>query len=187
MPRRQVPGIFCFEGRWAANLADPRSVRHLLDFLKASGKVNFIYRDVNTIEELSFLVHRWTDRQYARYSLGYFGFHGKPGHLVVGRKKVSLGELGDLLKGKCAGRTIYFGSCEVFNIPKRDIREFRRQTRARCVAGYTTDVDWFEASAFDLLLFEALTWYRRMDAVEDWLKKHHGGMVRRLGFEMYYG
>jgi hypothetical protein len=44
-----------------------------------------------------------------------------------------------------------------------------------------------ESAAFDLLLFDALTQYKRMDAVERYLRKNHGQLARRLGLTMFYG
>ena len=46
---------------------------------------------------------------------------------------------------------------------------------------------WLESAAFDLLLLEALTRYRRADGVENWLRKQYPSMVDRLGFVMHYG
>ena len=68
--------------------------------------------------------------------------------------------------------------------PHRDIS---RQVQARCIAGYEKDVSWFESSAFDLLLFDALTRFSHIDAVDRWLRKEYLGFVRRVGFKMYYG
>ena len=187
MARRAVPGIFCVEGGWSSRLDDESSVRPLLEFLRDRGKVRFTLDEVHSLDALETVVRKWPQARYARYSLGYFGFHGQPGCLRLGRRKITLEELGEHLAGACAGKTIYFGSCSVLDIPTRRIQEFRRITKARCVAGYKSDVEWFESAAFDLLLFDALTHYKRLDAVERYLRKEQSSLSRRLGFCMYYG
>ena len=53
-------------------------------------------------------------------------------------------------------------------------------------AGFTRDIDWHESAAFDLILFEALTYYQRIDAVDRWLRENYGPLARRLGFRMVY-
>lgn len=186
MAARRVPGIFCIEGGWSPKLTDERSVRPLLTFLEEAGRVRFIHRDVENVESLIALLYRWPQHQYAGYTLGYFGFHGSPGYLRLGRERISLEELGEHLRGACRGKTLYFGSCSVLDLPKARITAFLRATKARCVAGHRYDIDWFESAAFDLLLLDALASYRRIDAVERWITEQHRGMVKRLGFRMYY-
>jgi hypothetical protein len=187
VPKRAVPRIFCVEGGWSSSLKDEKSVQPLLEFLERSNKVRHIYQHVRTVDALVDIVEQWPQRQYNSYSLGYFGFHGSGGTLHVGRRRVDLETLGESLAGSCKGKTIYFGSCSVLNIPKRRIEEFRRLTQARAVIGYTTDVDWYASAAFDLVLFEALTHYQRIDAVDRWLRKEYPGLSRKLGFKMVYG
>ncbi len=186
-PRRVQPKVFCVEGEWSPRLTDQFSVLPLLVYLKGVGQIDFIHRQVETVEGLLNVVRRWPQKQYTAYSLGYFGFHGEPGRLLLGRRSLELEELGEVLRGKCAGKVLYFGSCALMDIPTRRIQRFRRLTGARCVAGYREDVDFFESAAFDMLLLEALTWYRRMDAVDNWLGSEYGQLVRRLSFRMYYG
>lgn len=170
-----------------SRLTSRQSVKGLLDHLDNVGQVRYIHRPADTVDTALDYLTRWPQAQYREYSLGYLGLHGGAGQLHIGRRKLALEELGEALDGRCKGKTIYFGSCSVLGVPKHRIERFRRQVQARCVAGYEKDVDWFESSAFDLLLFEALTRYRRIDAVDRWLRNEYLGFVRRLGFKMYYG
>jgi hypothetical protein len=159
----------------------------VLKVMADTGKVPYIYKDAHSIEELTLLLRQWTQRQYSRYSLAYIGYHGEPGMVWVGRKRVTLDDLADMLNGRCKGKTLYFGSCSTLRLPKREVEAFRATTKARCVMGYTTDVGWYEGIGFDVMLFGALTWYQRIDAVDKYLRKTQGPLVRRLGFKMYYG
>ncbi len=112
MPRRAVPGVFCFEGRWSSNLADRSSVRPLLDLLQNQRVANYAYFDVATVEELCFYLRKWHQAQYRSFRIGYFAFRGDAGQIIIGRHKLTLTELGDTLEDQCEGKIIYFGSCQ---------------------------------------------------------------------------
>jgi hypothetical protein len=75
----------------------------------------------------------------------------------------------------------------VLDIPKKEVEAFRKTTKVQCLAGYVEDVGWYAVAAFELVLLEAFTYYRRANAVEDWLANQYPGLVRKLGFRMYYG
>ncbi|NOY06052.1 MAG: hypothetical protein GXO82_05405 [Chlorobi bacterium] len=185
MATRRKPGIFCLEGDWSPDLKERNTVRPLLQFLEQSNRINFIYRDVGTVEELQFYMNKWRQRAYRSYKIGYFAFHGEPDTILIGRKRLSLDQLGDFLEGACRGKIVYFGSCATLDIGRAKVLEFTRKTKARCVCGYTKDVDWFSSSAFELLLFSTLTRYTRMDAVERHLTSYRS-LTRELGFKMYW-
>jgi hypothetical protein len=188
MPRRPVPGIFCLEGLWSPRLTDQASVKPLLELLEEHKKVRFLHWRISSISELESTVSKWPQRQYERFSLGYFGFHGVPGRLLVGRRYITLEQMGDVLAGQCTGKTLYFGSCGVLGIKQSEVEQFRRRTKARCVIGFKEqDVDWMVSAAFDLVLFDALTAYQRMDAVERYMKRNQPALVKKLGFRMFYG
>lgn len=181
-----MPRIFCAEGGYSTRLTDTTSVLPLLTFMQGIGKIKHVHRYVETRESLEKLLRRWTQKQYASFSLGYLGFHGSPGTLHVGQDKVSLVELGKLLEDKCADKTIYFGSCSVLDSNPDDLASFVRQTGVKAIAGYTKDVDWFESAAFDLLLFSTLTGYQRLPYAEDYLRKEYPDLTDRLGFKMVH-
>ena len=185
MAYRKKPGIFCLEGDWFTNLYRKGSVRSLLEFLEREGRIDFIYRDIGTPGELDFYIKKWQLRKYSSFNIGYFAFHGEPEAIFIGQKRVSLDQLGVLLAGSCRGKVIYFGSCSTLGAHPDIMKEFQRVTRAKCVCGYTIDVDWFPSAAFELLLFDALTKFKRIDAVENYLKQYRS-LKNLLGFKMYW-
>ena len=185
MPRRSKPGIFCLEGQWSPSLKDGSTVRPLLEFLANTDRINFIYRDVGTPTELRHYVEQWTRRAYGAYPIGYFAFHGDPGCLYIGGTALDLEDVGDLLAGTCEGKILYFGSCSTLQVGRGRIDAFRHRTRARSVCGYVKPIDWFPSAAFELMLFDALTCYKRLDAAERWLRTSYPGLVRQLGFRLY--
>ncbi len=179
-------GIFCVEGGWSSKLTDNDSVLPLLTFIRGNGDIPFIHRYVESADALALLLRKWTQKQYANYSLGYFGFHGAPGAILLGPKRVSLRELAEMLGDGCAGKVLYFGSCAVLDADEADLASFVKATGLRAIAGYSKDVDWFESAAFDLMLFDALVYYSRPTDAEARLRKRAPELIKNLGFQMVH-
>lgn len=178
-------GVFCVE-HWSSRLDRTDTLEPLMALLHRNGRIDFIHRRVLSVDELVDVVGRWRQKQYEAYAFGYFGFHGSPGRLHVGRQRLELDALVDALRGACRGKFIYFGSCAVLDLPRRTLDDFRKATGARAVLGYTEPVDWWESAAFDLLLLDAFCTYRRLDAIEHRMLSTHRAMSRRLGFKMVW-
>lgn len=176
-----MPGVFCLEGPWSNSLTDQSSVGPLLELLERRRVIRFAHRDAVTIPELETYLRQWTQKQYAGYGFGYLAFHGDPGLLYVGRYQYTLDDLEELLRGRLAGRILYFGSCSTLEVDEGKVESMRKATRARAVCGYTANVDWIEAAAFELNLLYAVTYYSRVDAGFRYLRRTHGGMCERLG------
>ncbi len=185
MPRKHIPGIFCVEGEWSSRLTDRASVRDMLDLLEAVERIKYIHEHVNTPGGLMAALRQWRQKQYASFSLGYFAFHGRPGKLIIGRRSVPLKDIAEVLRAGCEGKTLYFGSCSVLHVPKREVDQFLRTTKAACVVGFTRDVDWLASAALDLILLEALALHDH-GKIEEWLRREYGELATHLGLRMYY-
>lgn len=75
MPKPKNPhGIFCLETIWLNERSNP-STRSLLEVLKASNDIPFVYRDISTFQELDFCLGRWRGRSMYKkdYQLGDLG------------------------------------------------------------------------------------------------------------------
>jgi len=179
-------GVFCLEGEWTSNLASRSTVRPLLELLEGQQIIKYIHRDVSTVEELRHLLDRWPQRQYKDYTLGYFAFHGTEGSLSIGRSSYTLDDIADAVRGRLAGKIVYFGSCSTIDVDEDDLRSFQRATKARAVCGFTEDVDWLESAAFEMLVIDSIASYSRIDAPFKMLEKEHAGFVDRLGFAAYW-
>ncbi len=180
--QRSTAHIFCIETPWSTDLRRRSTVRPLLELLESQNAVRFIHRDAATVGELEHYLGKWTQQRYADHSLGYFAFHEQEDGLLIGRKRFGLERMQELLAGALKGRTVYFSSCATLGIDDALIDEFRRTTGARAVCGFSKDVDWMDAAAFDLSLLEAVTRYSRPSDAFRHLKRNHDGSVRRLGF-----
>ncbi len=185
MSRRARTGVFCLEN-WSSSLRDRSSVKGLLKLMESRGAITFCHDRVHTVEEFNLLMRKWGQAQYRSYRIGYLAFHGSSGMIHMGRRSVSLEELAELMNGACKGKILHFGSCSVLDVGRAEIEAFRKAIDARCVMGYTSDVDWMVSTAFDLIVFDRLTNRVRLDAVERDLKAHKE-LARSLGFRMYYG
>jgi hypothetical protein len=159
----------------------------LMTYLRDSQVLSGLaHRYVDTIDGLVDAASKWTQKQYDNLPLGYFGFHGDPGGVWLGRKWIPLRELAEPLTGKCAKRVIYFGSCSVFADNDEAAWDFLRVTGARAVIGYQKRLAWIPSSAFDLLVFEALSKYQLLPSAEAWLRREYGEFAEKLGLVMFH-
>ncbi len=156
----------------------------LLELLERQKTIEAIHRDCGTVDEFVHYLDTWTQTRYEKYRLLYLGFHGKPGLVWIGRKQVEIEQIAEMIRGRAKSCVVYFGTCSTVDVPAKRLDRFLSASGAKAVCGYTESVDWLESAAFDLLLIEALTRYRRMDAAEKWLRKEYPSTVRKLGFKM---
>ena len=185
--RQQVKtGIFCLES-WAGDLRSRRSVRPLLEILEQEAGVKFIHRTVDSRSSFFDLLARWPT--YDSYRIGYIACHGDAERLVIGAHRVTLKQLETELQRRnisLAKRTLYFGSCGVLSMPKSRLRAFRENIGAEAVCGYKGDdgVDWLESAAFELLLFDYLTYGRAAapSGLRDF-RNDHRALWKKLDFE----
>lgn len=182
MPRRALPGVFCLEGPWSSRLTDRATVRPLLELLANLHIIRYIHRDASTVEEFGLYLRKWLQRQYQGYGFGWLAFHGDPGGIYVGRRFVTLEQIAEICGPRLSRRIVYFGSCGTLEVDDGRLEAFVRATRARAICGYSRPVSWLESAAFELNLIEAVTRYDRVDAGFRWLRKHHAGSWRRVGF-----
>lgn len=178
-------GIFCLEGEWNRRLTDRRSVAPLLQLIE---KLNIwappIHKNVATKGDFEYYARQWCRQQYAEYPVGYFSFHGEPGRIRLGRDKLRLDEMADMLRSTLGNRVVYFGSCSTLAVPDEDLQRFCRLTGAKAVVGYVNDIDWLESAAFDLILLPRLLASTYIRPIYNGLSKEHPRFVEGLGLRM---
>ncbi|MGU3292502.1 DUF6642 family protein [Williamsia sp. M5A3_1d] len=184
MANRRPTGVFCLEGEWEEALESRLSMEPALQLLQDSGDIRLVHRDVATEAELRYYLERLFKNKRAGLDILYLGFHGSSQTVYLGRDEVSIGDLQEMLEGRCDGRVIHFGSCGVLRASDELLKDFCKVTKARAVLGYTRDVDWVEAAAFELLLVKRLAWSTNMKPVYDWLTATYPDLTSRLGFRM---
>lgn len=179
------PGIFCLEGEWGDDLDDRTSVLpqlQMLENMQVCGRV--IHRTAVTRTEFDHYVGRWAQRRYRRFKIAYLACHGGPGRLLLGKDEVTLENLAEVMEGKAEGRIMYFGSCSTMLSADDDLRALCKRSGAEAVVGYTRQVDWLEAAAFDFLLLPRLLDARYMKPVYTGLIRDHPEFASRLGLRV---
>jgi hypothetical protein len=185
MPGQRKPGIWLMEGNWSGTVTDVRTVKPVLQALEQAGRARTVPLTLNDTDDLRQALKRWGQKQHARFTIGYIALHGTPGTLYVGREAVDLGELGAGLPKDCLkGKVLHVGSCSVLDLKPKERREIRAELGVKVLTGFTEEVEWFDALAFELLLFDVLTYYTRPDFAQAYIDKNFGQFAKRLGFVM---
>lgn len=182
-------GIYCIEGIWSSLAHDRVSVQPILELIEDSGTSKTIYKSCHTVEELAFLIKKWkTKAVQSKYPILYFAFHGETGCLLLGKQQIPLDDLGDMLEGKAHGKIFFFASCKTLDIDERKIKSFLVKTGAIAALGYKMDVDWMQATAFELLILDALRVdefdTRGVKRIKEFIYDEYGNIARRQKFRM---
>lgn len=180
----KAPGVFCLEGSWDYSLDNRLSIESVLRLLERNHTIRLVHRDVATRGEFDHYVDRWLRRELKGYDFVYLGFHGTSETLYIGDAELNLDDFAELIDGRCEGKVLYFASCKVLAADDDTLIDFCRRTGAKAVAGYTRNVDWVEAAAFELLLVSDLVHARNMKSAYTRLRKEYPEFTRKLGFRM---
>lgn len=178
--------IYCLEGDWTDNLTIPQTIKSALEFLEVNSGIKFIHKNCVTKEQLSHYLKRYRLKKYQKYSICYLAFHGDPNLIYLGKEKITLDDLADIVEGDLTNKIVHFGSCSTLSINAKLIKRFIRKTNALSVCGYTSDVDFLPSSIFDMLFFEMCQEYKDMRCVDRDMKKYYGKLIRHLGFRFIY-
>jgi hypothetical protein len=194
-------GIYCIENDWWNNPKRKSTVEPILRVLWDHNKVPYVRRDVSTDSELEFHLREWASSAFDGYPFLYLALHGSEGEIGIRKKrkveniryhfdKVDLAWLQNVLANKCSGRIIMFASCSTLGVHGRRLQTFLKKTGAKAVLGYEDEVDWLEATTFELALLSKIPRRKRIhlraltNAVA-LLRKHHRGLSKHLKFRSY--
>jgi hypothetical protein len=180
--------IFCLEGLWEQDLTKKSTILPILDLLYRNNKIEFIYRDCATKEEMEFYLIKWTQEKYAYFPILFLAFHGEEGLIHIGKTKYPVERLSDILAGKCTNAIIFFASCMTLNIDKRKLKKILVKTGALAICGYRSDVDWIKSAAFEILVLNemqqnSLT-VQGVDAIRRRILQEYPKMVNDFEFIM---
>jgi len=193
---RKRYGIFCLEGDWWNDFNRGSTVSPILKLVNQAPdkKINFIHRDVATVEEFDHYCSKWTQGRMKKFEILYLAFHGsKEGGIHVGDQRrinryTKLEDLSGILGSNLGGRIIHFGSCGTLAVDRRRIQRFLRETGLLAVTGYKSEVDWMYSAAFEVLLFDAITRFpftkNGMVSAAEMMRSEHRKMCKTLDFRM---
>ena len=179
-------GIYCLEGLWDQNLNNKSTVLPILELLHKGSIFNYIYQNCATKEELEFFLKKWKQKSIiTKYPILYLAFHGKKGQIYITHKNTySLNDLALILEDSAKGKVIFFASCETLNAAGRTIQSFLKKTNAIAAIGYKQEVDWMIATAFELLVLDALQQdrfdSRGIEKIERKIKSEYGNLHQIL-------
>ena len=184
-------GIYCLENMWTPSVKDRDSVQPILELMHKANVCEHLYHRCATREELVFMINKWKAKTVQnKYPIFYFAFHGVKNALqLTGKNQIfTLDELGDLLEDHCYGKLFFFASCETLSIDERHIQRFLNKTGAIAAIGYKMQVDWMLATAFELLVLNALQEdkfdSKGIENVKETILKEYGNMHSLLKFRM---
>ena len=186
----QPKGVFCLETpMWTDRIKDRSSIEPILRLLEKCYKIPYLHYDVATIGEFDFYLKKWRLKELDSHPILYFAFHGEREGFYVGDEFISLKDLAERLDGHCTGRVIHFGTCATLRVHGNHLNKFLHQTCALAVCGYTKTVDWFESTAFDLLVLGGLQdasfqQARSMQKFKCTLKEQAPGLMQSMGFRI---
>ena len=180
--------IFCLEGLWEQDLTKKSTIQPILDLLYRNDKIEFIYRDCATKEEMEFYLGKWTQEKYAYFPILFLAFHGEEGMIHIGKTNYPVDRLSDILAGKCENAIIFFASCLTLKIDKKKLEKILMKTRALAICGYRSDVEWMKSAAFELLVLKemqlnSLT-VQGVDAIRRRIHHEYPKMVKDFKFIM---
>ncbi len=156
------------------------------------GICEHIHHSCATKEELAYFLNRFKSKSVQnKFPILYFGFHGKKECICLAGKNVfSLNELGELLENMAKGRVFFFASCDTLNIDERKIKNLLQKTGAIAAIGYKykVNVDWLQATAFELLVLDALQndhfdW-RGIQKIKNYIDSEYGKLGKALKYRM---
>jgi hypothetical protein len=186
-----MKNIFCLEGIWYGDHRDNTSILPVLDILHRFYGIDFVHHRCATKEELIFALKRWKLKSFnKKYSILYLAFHGEENLISLGKEKITLQEISEIIEDKCEGVVIHIGSCLTLKIDKRKIQNFLESTKALAIMGYKETVDYMESTSFDLSLFNYML-SENLKLNRFGMKKLHNSIfenrksqIKELGFRM---
>jgi hypothetical protein len=177
--------ILCLEGEWLEDIRRELSVEPLLKLLRLRGEIEYIHRRCGTVAEFEYYLRQ--KRFFRGCRVVYLAFHGSRGRLnLSANEALTLARVAEAAAGAFRGRLVYFGSCRTLENVDEQLQAFLRATGAVAVAGYTTDVNWVESSAFELMFLYWAAYYKQPAAVLKKLARSYAELSAKVGFKYFY-
>lgn len=186
-------GIICLETEWEHTTSRNRlslKTESLLDFLRVSCGCKIIYRRVATKSELQYYLKRFKNAEYADYFVIYLSFHGDTHSIILegepkNNRNLSLDELAIMADGCFQNKFIHFSSCRTFLGGNAELENFKFNTGASYISGYTTSVDCILSAINDIAYFDQIFRFKTKKAlISSAMNKYYEGLGKKLGFKI---
>lgn len=185
-------GIFCLEGMWDSQISNTFSVLPILELLKKSAGVNYVYHNCATREEVDFFLNKWKSNTIRKkFPILYLGFHGGSEFFTIlhnNKTEYTIIDLAEELKGSCAGSVVFFASCQTMNMERAKIQSFLKKTKFLAALGYGNEIDWLKSTVFEILVLAAMQkdFFNKkgIENIQRIIKKEGCGLNEGLSFKM---
>lgn len=184
-------GIICIETDWLVTKKRNRlnmDTESLLKFLHEVHQIPYIYRCVATKKELQYYLSQFCKDEYRKkYEIMYFSFHGNSYtiHLEGDNEDISLNELIEIGGNAFLNRFVHFSSCRTMFRDESIALEFKRNTKAKLVSGYSKSVNAASAAIHDISLFDTILRYSQKPSIIKRMNETFGALGKELGFKIY--
>ena len=158
--------IFCLETEWEQSVYDlthDTQAKPLLEFLKSSNIIDFIFRKVATKSDFDYYISHLKQASYKNYTIVYLCFHGLKGLISFAdsrgnsdKGKYDLMDLAEDNPHLFDNKIVHFGSCKTLNMNEDKITEFKKLTGALMVTGYKSSVEMTGSFIFEAWLLNTL-------------------------------
>jgi hypothetical protein len=176
--------IACIESLWDNDLDHALNVAPILELVTKLYKVKASRLTCNTIPELSFNLGML--RRKRSYRILYLAFHGNPGAIsLANNTSISLEQLAEMMGTGFSGWLVHFCTCQTIHVKEQRLGAFMRATDIGIIAGYTTNVNWLESSALDLLLLGQAQNYRDMSSLRNMLESRYHDLMAATGLRLH--
>lgn len=186
-------GIICLETEWEHTVKGNRlrlQTKSLLDFIENAWDCKIIYRRVATISEFQYYLKRFKNKEYDEYSIFYLSFHGDTHSIVFeGEDKkentITLSQLTEMANGLFTNRYVHFSSCRTLLGSERELQDFKKNSGALYVSGYTKTIDSIMSAINDMSYFDQIFRHQKKKAlVMKSMDKYYKGLDDSLGFKI---
>lgn len=184
-------GIICIETDWEVTKKNNRrhmDTESLVRFLHETHQVPYIFRCVATKRELQYYLKQFSKEEYKKkYEIMYLSFHGNPYtiHLEGDNEDISLDDLVELGGSVFQNRYVHFSSCKTMFRDENVALQFKNDSKAKLVSGYSKSVNTVTSAIHDISLFDTIIRYSQRPAIIRRMNEVYGGLGKELGFKIY--
>lgn len=181
--------IFSIESDWENSAKKQSSILPMLQCINGIyPNIKYIFRTANTKEEFLYCLKKFKQisKSNGDFCSLFLSGHGEPGQMYFGKEVLTLSDLADLSAEVGPrlfdGHLVHFDACSVLKDSEKDAKRFINSTGAALATGFTTDVDFIESLALEMLYIDNLTKYKRPVIAYKNIKKLYFELCQRTGF-----
>lgn len=176
-----MAGIICIETEWEITTKGNRrnlNTEPLIKFISDLYCVPYIYRRVATLSELTYYLKQFQKKEYQKYNVLYFSFHGDTHAIQLEGEKeaLTLFELQEEGGQVFNNRYVHFSSCRTLLGSEIVSQQFKKESGAKLLTGYTKSVDEDLSAIHDIALIGELLKRKQIAPMFAYFSDDHPGI-----------